>query len=99
MQAEIENERKQLLEQWAGRVGKKADWISSPLFQVERIFDASQGNEDALRLLNSRLRQFHDKLGYKAKHSLKQGGLCAGAIFRTEQFIRTQERSGAKKGP
>jgi hypothetical protein len=63
------------------------------------IFDASQGNEAALQSLNSRLRQFHDKLGFKAKESLKQGGLCAGAIFRTQRFIATQERSGAKKGP
>jgi hypothetical protein len=99
MDAAIENERDQLLKHWGERVRKHPDWISNPLFQVEMIFDASQGNEAALQSLNSRLRQFHDKLGFKAKESLKQGGLCAGAIFRTQRFIATQERSGAKKGP
>jgi hypothetical protein len=62
------------------------------------IFKASHGDVDAQNRLNSRLRQFHDKLGFKAKQSIKQGGLCAGAIFRTERFIATQERVGAKKG-
>lgn len=48
--------------------------------------------------MGSYLRQFHDKLGFKAKGFLRDGGLCAGAIFRTQAFIDTALRSGSKVG-
>ena len=99
LQTMIESERDQLLHLWGKRVGKSPDWILTPIFQVERTFEANQGNHAALERLIQRLRRFHDKLGFKAKHSLKEGGLCAGAIFRTQRFIETQPRSGAKTGP
>jgi hypothetical protein len=95
----LENERAQLLDHWAKRLKKNPDWISDELHPVKMTFLASNGDPEKQKSLGSFLRQFHDKLGFKAKHSLKQGGLCAGAIFRTGRFIETQERSGAKKGP
>lgn len=93
----IENERTQLLNHWRQRLRKNPDWISNKLRQVELVFKASRGDAAAIASLNSYLRQFHDKLGFKAKQSVKQGGLCAGAIFRTEKFIATSDRVGAKK--
>jgi hypothetical protein len=98
MKAELENERKQLLDHWKKRLQKNPDWISDELRQVQRIFSASNGEESAQKSLGSYLRQLHDKLGYKAKGSLSDGGLCAGAIFRTQRFIHTNNRNGSKAG-
>lgn len=44
-------------------------------------------------------RQIHDKLGWKAKETLDQGGLCAGAIYRSIKFINIEQgsRNGSKK--
>jgi hypothetical protein len=36
--------------------------------------------------------------GIRQKGSLSDGGLCAGAIFRTQRFIETKNRSGSKAG-
>jgi hypothetical protein len=49
--------------------------------------------------ISSWLRQFHDKLGFKAKGTLVNGGLCSGAMFRTEEFIEvdTHARVGSKE--
>ncbi len=96
MKSELDGERLQLLDHWAKRFKTNPDWISNELLQVREICLASNGDEQAQRLLKSRLRQFHDKLGFKAKQSLQKGGLCAGAIFRTQAFIETEQRSGAK---
>jgi hypothetical protein len=32
-----------------------------------------------------------------AKNEVKDGGLCAGALFRTQSFIETDARSGSRK--
>lgn len=45
--------------------------------------------------INSRIRNLHDRLGYRAFGSgssgLGQGGLCAGALYRSESFIKTKQ--------
>jgi hypothetical protein len=94
--AELENERVQLLDHWKKQLTRNPDWIFSELRQVRQIMAASNGDEKATQSLGSHLRQFHDKLGFKAKGSVTDGGLCAGAIFRTQTFIETKERIGSK---
>ena len=91
MKIKLANERVQLLNHWKGRLKKNPDWISEKLKVVEKILLASNGDEEAQKSLSSYLRQLHDKFGFKAKESLKQGGLCAGAIFRTRAFIETEQ--------
>jgi hypothetical protein len=101
MKSKLQDERGQLLGHWKKGFNENPDWmISDELYQVQIIFRASNGNENAQKLLKSNLRQFHDKLGFKAKDSLRQGGLCAGAIFRTQAFIETEQeqRIGSKCG-
>lgn len=92
---ELEAERMQLVDHW-----KKRLRLSPQLkfVQVKRILDASNGDERARTSLGDDLRHFHDKFGYKAKGSTRDGGLCAGAIYRTGAFIKTAQRSGSKKG-
>jgi hypothetical protein len=96
VKTKLENERLQLLDHWTRRLKKNPDLTSEKLPQVQRIWLASNGNEEAQSSLSSYLRQLHDKLGFKAKDSLNEGGLCAGAIFRTQAFIETKQRSGSK---
>jgi hypothetical protein len=50
----------------------------------------------AQKSLSPTFANFMTSLGPKAKGPLKQGGLCAGAIFRTRAFIETEQRSGSK---
>lgn len=85
-----------MVDHWRKRIRRNPDWIGERLRQVEQILRASQGDAYAQQSLGSCLRQFHDKLGFKAKGSLAAGGLCAGAIFRTQAFIETTERVGSK---
>jgi hypothetical protein len=46
------------------------------------------------------LRKFHDQLGWQAWGKLEKGGLCAGTIFRTRDFIQIKqaERCGSRNG-
>jgi hypothetical protein len=98
MKTELENERRQLLDHWRKRLQRNPDWISNELYQVQRVLAASNGDVEARASLGSHLRQLHDKLGFKAKGPISDGGLCAGAIFRTQAFIDTEQRSGSKVG-
>jgi hypothetical protein len=45
------------------------------------------------------LRAIHNYFGYKALGTLRRRGLCSGAIYRTEAFLRMEQedRSGARK--
>jgi len=97
MQSSLKEEKRQLLEQWKKRFQRNPDWISNELPQIQRIFAASNGDLRAQASLGSYLRQLHDKLGFKAKGSPSDGGLCAGAIFRTDAFVSTSQRAGSKK--
>ncbi|MGJ4890261.1 hypothetical protein ACQR1Y_18820 [Bradyrhizobium sp. HKCCYLRH3099] len=98
MKTVIEAERLQLLEHWTTVLERNPDWIANRFTQVERLLAASRGAPATLRALSSCIRQVHDKLGFKAKDSLARGGLCAGAIFRTQAFIDTHTRVGSKLG-
>ncbi|MCK1269758.1 MULTISPECIES: hypothetical protein [unclassified Bradyrhizobium] len=95
MQA-IERERDQMLQHWRKRIANQPDWIASEWKQVNRVFAASSGGTIPHKTLASSLRQFHDKLGFMAKGAAVNGGLCAGALFRTAAFIAVDERCGAK---
>jgi hypothetical protein len=96
MEIQVEQERTQLLDHWEKAIRKNPNWVMNELTQVTAILEASKGDENNQRSIRSYLRQFHDKLGFKAKDSRDAGGLCAGAIFRTRKFIGTAQRSGAK---
>jgi hypothetical protein len=98
MKSKLEDEKRQLLDHWTKRLNRNPDWISNELRQVRRSLDASHGDKDAQKSLGSCLRQLHDKLGFKAKGSLSDGGLCAGATFWTQTFIETKQRRGSKAG-
>ncbi|SDJ67550.1 MULTISPECIES: hypothetical protein [Bradyrhizobium] len=94
MKDALEAERTQLLDQWRKRLRLNPDL---EFLQARRIMAASNGDEHATSSLPDDLRKFHDKFGYKAKGNVSNGGLCAGAIFRTDTFIKTKQRSGSKK--
>ena len=81
----LATEKKQLRECWS-KLGQRLnnEWLS-------------QQSANLRRLRGSDVRQFHDKFGFKAKGTLKTGGLCAGAIFRTSAFITTEHRSGSRR--
>ena len=80
----LASEREQLRVCWAKLGGRlSAEWLANE-------------SEKLQRLRGSDIRQFHDKFGFKAKDTLKTGGLCAGAIFRTSAFINTENRSGSR---
>jgi hypothetical protein len=97
MEIKVEPERKQLLDHWKNALRKNPDWVVAELPVVRKILDArNSGSEELQQSIRSDLRYFHDSLGYKAKDTLDKGGLCAGAIFRTEKFIETAQRSGAR---
>lgn len=88
----IEAERTQLLDQWRRAFSLESCWLSSPPPQVARVL-APETSDRGMAI-----RKFHDKLGFCAKGSLRRGGLCAGAIFRTRAFIDQpqDDRSGAR---
>lgn len=48
--------------------------------------------------LNSVIRQIHNSFGLKAMHGVAQKGVCAGALFRSERYLRipASARSGTK---
>lgn len=98
MSTALGNERQQLLGHWTKLLQRHNDWISFELRQVQHVLAASKGDRNAQESLGSYLRQFHDKLGFKAKGTVRDGGLCVGAIFRTQAFIVCDERVGSKVG-
>lgn len=51
-------------------------------------------------LVNHYVRQFHGVLGYKAMGGLMDGGLCAGALYRSKDFVSIgqPDRCGSKAG-
>src|ERR1700730_8949949 len=94
MKTELETERTQLLNHWGKRLRLSPDL---EFLQAQRIMAASKGDEHATSSLPDDLRKFHDKFGYKAKGKVSKGELCAGAIFRTDTYLKTKQRSGSKK--
>lgn len=90
----IEAERDQLLAHWQRVVVSRPCWFEKPFSQVEKL---RQADSPQARML---IRHFHDRLGWKAKGALRDGGLCSGAIYRTSEFMRLPQnnRRGTKVG-
>ena len=86
---EIDRECEQLLECWRSLL-RNETWRNHLEGKVATYFAAMQSRDD--RKQKYKIRAIHDKLGYEAK----EDGLCRGAIFRTEKFIKTTNRSGTK---
>lgn len=96
MKAELEAERQQLIAHWSKRFRLSPELHFT---QVRRILAASNGDAAAKASLGDDLRHFHDKLGYMAKGMVSAGGLCAGAIFRTDRFIKEKDKEGVQARP
>lgn len=94
----LDREHEQLMSFWRGILSARPNWITHPYSQVTKLAEFDRTNAP-LTSISSWLRQFHDKMGFKAKGVLLNGGLCAGAIFRTEEFINVEAhaRIGSKK--
>lgn len=45
------------------------------------------------------LRHIHDFYGWMAKHTAKKKGVCAGALYRTHNYLMLDERMGGKYDP
>lgn len=93
--AKIAEERIELISHWTCAVTKRRDWTT--FSQIENIFSILNGapsHRKSAFPIRDLLREFHNQLGYKALN----GGLCAGAIFRTQSFMDTQPRIGSKLG-
>jgi hypothetical protein len=91
----IETERLQLISHWKKVVLKRPNLTVDRFSQVALI---ALGTPAVLpsRTLSDSLRKFHNTLGYQAWGTPEIGGVCAGTIFRTEQFINTEIRVGEK---
>ncbi|MET4481603.1 hypothetical protein [Bradyrhizobium sp. F1.13.3] len=88
-------ERDQLLNHWRTAIAKRRDWTT--FHQIESIHSILSGAPSPRRSkfpIRDLLREFHNQLGYKALN----GGLCAGAILRTQSFMDTNPRIGSKLG-
>ena len=92
-EARLENEKTQMLVWWRRRLHARC-WIADPPPALRRICKVAVAD------LNGQLRQLHDFWGYCAKGTLDSGGLCAGAIYRTSDFIALpqSERRGVRGG-
>jgi hypothetical protein len=94
---QLDREQNQLVKFWQSVVAKRQIWITDGCSQVKNIVAMNSSAAPSASSVSSWLRQFHDKLGFKAKGLAANGGLCAGAIFRTQRFIQTEFRGGSKK--
>jgi hypothetical protein len=97
-QSAVLRERDQLLSCWSSAFRRNSDWFSNEVTQLRNILrllkeaPTRKRNED----LSDNIRKFHDKLGFTAKSTVERGGLCAGAIYRSSNFIEISSRSGAR---
>lgn len=86
----MNDEKKQLLSHWGGIDVNKAK------ISMEKIFALfSDRNSNNIRSKSELIRQFHDLLGFRAKHG--PGGLCAGCLYRTVGFIDISQSSRSGK--
>jgi len=98
IEQQIADERKQLINHWKKLLAKRPNWVANNFSQVKNIASLRATTPPVSDVsVSTWLRRFHDQLGYMAKGQLKDGGLCAGAIFRTQSFIETEGRSGSRK--
>jgi hypothetical protein len=92
---QIAKERDQLVGHWKAAVAKRRDWTTyAPIKSIFSIVNGTPSPRASRNPIRDLLREFHNELGYKALN----GGLCAGAIFRTQSFIDTRPRIGSKHG-
>ena len=96
-QRELSQEREQLRSCWERRLPLFNALARTPeeIYQLQKLGCKKRH----AAIVSSQIRQFHDKLGLKAKDTLATGGLCAGALYRTGSFIKTKQsaRSGIRK--
>jgi hypothetical protein len=95
----LDDEWHQLVRHWQSVITRRPNWVSDRYRfpQVKKIAAIGSIGAPPASSVSSWLRQFHDQLGFKAKGSEADGGLCAGAIFRTQLFMQTENRSGSKR--
>ncbi|MBY3433695.1 hypothetical protein HFN89_05980 [Rhizobium laguerreae] len=88
----IEAERSQLIDTWKATFADK--WISDPKAPVRALVDPAKTS------FHMSLRHGHNLFGWKAGDTVRQRGLCSGAIYRTERFMDIEQdaRCGSK-GP
>jgi hypothetical protein len=86
----IETEQNQLIATWTKALS--SDWMNKPRAPIRALIDP------AITVFGSHLRQGHNIFGWKAGDTLKQHGLCSGAIYRTERFMEIPQdaRCGSK---
>jgi hypothetical protein len=90
---DLEYERNQAFEYWQKikweAFNRSIDKVVSTLHNPNIDLNAKKTD------INSRIRKIHDRLGYRAFGSglsgLNEGGLCAGALYRSESFIKTKQ--------
>jgi hypothetical protein len=94
VQQSLDHEREQLLSHWTRAFARRPCWLTSPPPQVARVLSDAEPDPGMA------IRKFHDVLGWCAKGSVQTGGLCCGAIFRTESFMALPQdmRCGSRLG-
>jgi hypothetical protein len=79
----------------------KKHWRGVGTMQLAMCLDHIENNVRRNRpdLVNHYVRQFHNVLGYRAMGELRYGGLCAGALYRSEEFVSIPQdsRNGAAR--
>lgn len=93
MSFDLDCERQELLQIWAGLRQKRWPLQNHPNPALKRLF-AIEDVESAHRSSSMDIRHFHDMLGWMAKNKMN----CRGAIYRTTSFmsVKADERIGSK---
>ncbi len=81
----LEIEREQLIGCWR-RLVEKPNWRHRFETKIQQLGDAPTV---------PRIRSIHNDFGFRANDE-SRNGKCAGTIFRTELFIKTEKRIGGK---
>lgn len=89
MTFDINFERKQLIETWQSAF--QTNWITKPRSCVRSLADPSETQ------FGMHFRQTHNIFGWMAGNTLKNRGLCSGAIYRSERYMSLDplSRSGS----
>jgi hypothetical protein len=89
----LEYERNQMIAAISRRFEINSNWLKTPSTPLTDVFAPR-------KLIGMPVRNLHDELGWKAKKKLEDRGLCAGAIYRTDEFLSTSQdqRCGSKVG-
>jgi hypothetical protein len=92
MQDLLEAERVQLIATWK-QAFKGAGWMTDKRAHTRRLMDPGE------QKFGMAFRKSHNEFGWKASETLEKFGLCSGAIYRTENFIKQDrlKRCGTKR--